>query len=89
MLKVRAAELKGVDCAVCEVSWKRLRYISMLQLAMKWMCFTSSGCSVWIWKVVTQLVLLQTRDVSRRNTCKHQYNVYGDEALRNWLCTTN
>jgi len=45
-VKVRAAELKGVDCAVCEVSWKRLRYISMPQLAMKWMCFTSSGCSV-------------------------------------------
>jgi len=47
-VKVRAAELKGVDCAVCEVSWKRLSYISMPQLAMKWMCCTSSGCSVRI-----------------------------------------
>jgi len=45
-VEVRAAALKGVDCEVCEVSWKRLSYISMPQLAIKWMCFTSSGCSV-------------------------------------------
>jgi len=30
-VKVRASELKGVDCAVCEVSWKRLRYEGHLE----------------------------------------------------------
>jgi hypothetical protein len=38
-VKEKGAELTGLDCAVCEASWKRLRYVSMMQLAMKCKCF--------------------------------------------------